>query len=633
MGEARVQRRLAAILAADVVGYSRLMGKDEVGTLAVLKMCRDEVIEPAIAAHQGRVVKLMGDGVLSEFASVVDALECAVAIQRCMGSCGAEVDAGRRIAFRIGINVGDIIVEGEDIYGTGVNVAARLEALAEPGGICISGRVLEQVEKNVEVGFAFLGVRAVKNIDRPINVYKVLLDPEDAGRIVGAPVDGPTSVASDWRRLAVAALAVMVVAGAIGVWYHQTRPEFEPASVANMVHPLPDKPSIAVLPFDNYSDDSKLGFFASGLTEDLTTSLSKEPGLFVISRSSATAFKGETVGVKRVAEELGVQFVLEGSVQKAGEKLRINAQLIDALNGRHVWTDRFDRPAGDVFAVQDEIVKRVFVAMQVKLTEGDHARMVSRGTDNLDAWLLRVEAYGELSKWARESNLRARQLYEAAHQADPSWATPIAGAAFTHWYEARRHWSPSRDESIRLGIELAERAIEVAPNDPVGYMALGNLYFLLGEAEDGIKVRRKAIELAPNAFSTVGGLAIRLSEHGYEHEAVELFERAIRLSPKHPWWVPFGYGLALHLVGRKDEAAAIYKKAVGISPRSAPIYARLAAVNVDLGRMDEARAAAKEVARLDPKLTSNLYMKSYSLHDPDRDRWYRDLLLRAGLPE
>ena len=633
MTEARVQRRLAAILAADVVGYSRLMGEDEAGTLAVLKMYREEVVEPAIAEHQGRVVKLMGDGVLSEFASAVDALECAVAIQRGMGVRGVEVEADRQIAFRIGINVGDIIVEGEDIYGTGVNVAARLEALAEPGGICISGRVLDQVEKNVEVGFAFLGARAMKNIDKPVNAYKVLLNPEDAGRIFGAPLDGLKPAASDWRRLTAAALAVMVIAGGVGLWYHQTRPEFEPASVANMAHPLPDKPSIAVLPFDNYSDDPKLGFFASGLTEDLTTSLSKEPGLFVISRRSATAFKGETVDVKRVAEELGVQFVLEGSVQKASEKLRINAQLIDALDGRHVWTDRFDRPAGDVFAVQDEIVKRVFVALQVELTEGDHARVVSGGTDNLEAWLLRVEAYGELSKWARESNVRARQLYEAAHRADPNWATPIAGAAFTHWYEARRHWSTSRNESIRLGIELAERAIEVAPNDPAGYMALGNLYFLLGEVEDGIKVRRKAIELAPNAFSTVGGLAVRLSEYGHEHEAVELFERAIRLSPKHPWWVPFGYGLALHLVGRKDEAAAIYKKAVGISPKSAPIYARLAAVNVDLGRIDEAKAAAKEVARLNPKLTASLYMKSYSLHNSDRDKWYEGLLLKAGMPK
>jgi len=629
MAEERVQRRLAAILEVDVVGYSRLMGEDEAGTLSALKVHRDELIDPAIGEHHGRIVKLMGDGALVEFASAVDALECAVAIQRGMTGRNAEVPAARRIEFRVGVNLGDIIVDGDDIYGTGVNVAARLETLADPGGICISGRVLDQVEKNVDVGFAFLGLQTVKNIDKPVNAYRVLLNPEAAGTIV----DVPKAKAPGRRWLVAAVVALVVAAGGAGLWYHQTKPDFEPASIANMVHPLPDKPSIAVLPFENYSDDPKLGFFASGLTEDLTAALSKEPGLFVISRNSAATYKEKPVDVKRVAEEQGVQYVLEGSVRKAGDKLRITAQLVDALKGRHLWADRFDRPEGDVFAVQDEVVKHVFVALQVELTEGDHARVVSRGTDNLEAWLLRVEAYRELTKWTRDSMVRARELYAAAHQADPNWVMPIAGPAHTHWYEARRHWSASRDESIRLGMEFAERAIEVAPNEPIGYMALGNLYFLLGKIERGTKLRRKAIELAPNDFVAVAGLAIRLSEVGEEQEAVELFEHAMRLSPKHPWWVPFGYGLALHLVGRKEEAAATYRKAIDLSPKSAPIHARLAAVYVDLGRTEIARAAAGEVMLLNPKLTASRYMKSYSLHDPVRDAWYKNLLLRAGLPE
>jgi tetratricopeptide (TPR) repeat protein len=275
----------------------------------------------------------------------------------------------------------------------------------------------------------------------------------------------------------------------------------------------------------------------------------------------------------------------------------------------------------------------VFVELQVELTEGDHARVVSRGTDSLEAWLLWVEGYGELNKWTRESMVRARELYAAAHQADPNWVMPIAGPAWTHWYEAKRGWSASRDESIRLGMESAERAIEVAPNEPIGYQALGTLYFLINEPERGIELRQKAIDLAPNDFGTIVGLAMRIKDFGQEQEAVELFERALRLSPKHPWFVDFGYGLALHLVGRKEEAAENYKKAIGLSPKSAQIHARLAAVYVDLGRMDEARAAAAEAARLDPKLTASRYMESYSLHDPARDAWYKDLLVQAGLPE
>jgi len=624
-----MDRRLSAIMAADVVGYSRLMGEDEAGTLAALKAHRAEFTDPTVAEHHGRIVKLMGDGVLIEFASVVDALECAVVLQRGMAERNADIPKDRRIEFRIGINLGDIIVDGDDIYGNGVNVAARLETLAEPGGICLSGRVLDQVEKNVDVGFTFLGPQTVKNIEKPVNAYKVLLDPEDAGKITNVAKPKPQTR----RWLAAVMVVLLVAAGAGGLWYHQTRPEFEPAAVAKMAYPLPDKPSLAVLPFDNYSDDAKLGFFASGLTEDLTSSLSKEPSLFVISRNSAAAYKGEPVDVKRVAEEQGVQYVLEGSIQKAGNKLRVTAQLVDALNGRHLWAERFDRPEGDVFAVQDEIVKRVFVALQVELTEGDHARVASRGTDSLEAWLLRVEAYGELIKWTRESMVRARELYEAAHQADPNWVMPIAGPAWTHWYEAKRGWSASRDESIRLGMAAAERAIEVAPSEPIGYMALGNLYFLADQPERGIELRRKAMELAPNDFAAAVGLAMRIKDFGQEQEAVELFERAMRLSPKHPWYVSFGYGLALHLVGRKEEATATYKKAIGLSPKSAQIHARLAAVYADLGRMDEARGAAEEAVRLNPKLTASRYMKSYSLHDPGRDAWYKDLLLRAGLPD
>ena len=342
--------------------------------------------------------------------------------------------------FRIGINLGDVLHKDDRIYGDSVNIAARIENLADPGGICISRGIYDQVEEKLDAGFAKLGPRSVKNINKAINIYKVLLDPKDAGRIVGVPT--AKTLIRRWRVVAI--IALVVVVGGAGNWYHQSRPEFEPASFDRMAYPLPEKPSIAVLPFANNSDDAKLGFFASGLTEDLTAALSKAPELFVIAKSSASTYKGKAVDVKQVAEEQGVQYVLEGSVQKADDKLRITVRLVDALNGRHLWAVRFDRQARDVFALQDEIVKHVIVEMQVELTQGDLARVASRRTDSLEAWLLRIEAYGEFIKFTREGMTRARELSEAAHQADPSWSRPLAVIASIDWYEAKRGWSNSK---------------------------------------------------------------------------------------------------------------------------------------------------------------------------------------------
>jgi adenylate cyclase len=400
-----------------------------------------------------------------------------------------------------------------------------------------------------------------------------------------------------------------------------------------MAYPLPENPSIAVLPFENYSEDIKLGFFASGLTEDLTAALSKTPALFVISRSSAATYKGKPVDVKQVAEEQGVQYVLEGSIQKAGDKLRITVQLIDALNGRHVWADRFDRQEGDIFLLQDEIVKNVIVELQVELTEGDAARVASRGTDSLEAWLYRLEGSGEFMKFTREGMVRARELYEAAHRSDPSWYRPLALLASVDWYEAKRGWSPSKEDSIQSGMELAKRAIKMDPKAPLSYQALGNLYALIGNGDRAIELRRKAAELAPNDLFAVAGLATRLKDFGGEKEAVALFEQAMRLSPKHPWSVPHGYGVALHLVGRKEEAIESLKKAIAYKPETDLPYAFLAAVYSDVGRMDEAKTAADEVMKIHPKFSATRFMQSHTLHDPQRDARFIELMRQAGLPE
>ena len=621
-------RKLSAILSADVKGYSRLMGDDDESTVETITEYR-KIITLLVEKHLGRVIDTPGDNLLAEYSSSLMAVRSAIEIQRRLVLENDKLPENRRMEFRIGLNLGDILHKDDRIYGDGVNIAARIENFADPGGICISRGVYDQVEGKLDVGFTDLGSHTVKNIRKPVKIYKILFDSNDTDQIVE-----PSKAKGLNQRLTIVTIVVLVaIIGVTAFWHRQTKPMFETASVASMAYPLPDKPSIAVMPFENYSDEAKLDFFASGLTEDLTAALSKAPGLFVISRSSAAVYKGKPIILKQVAEEQGVQYVLEGSVQKAVDKLRITIQLADALNGRQIWTDRFDRQAKDIFALQDEVVKHVIVELQVELTQGAAARVASRGTNNLEAWLLRIEAYGEFIKFTREGMIRARELYEAAHQADPNWSRPIASLATIDWYEAKQGWSKSKEESIRSGMVLAQRAIQMDPDSPLGYQTLGNLYALTGQGEQAIELRRKAAELAPNDLVAVAGLATRLKDFGGEQEAVEQFEKAMRLSPRHPWWVPSAYGVALHLVGRKEEAVQSYKRAIALNPNHVLPRAFLAAVYIDLGRNDEAKATAKEVMQLDPKFTASRHMRSHTLHDPVRDARFVDLMQQAGLPK
>jgi TolB-like protein/class 3 adenylate cyclase/Flp pilus assembly protein TadD len=626
MADPKVHRELKAIFSADVKGYSRLMGDDDEHTIRTIINYRG-IITRLIQKYQGRVVDAPGDNILAEFGSPINAVNGAMKIQKALKSENDKLPEQRRMDFRIGINLGDIIHVEDRIYGDSVNIAARIESLADPGGISISRGVFEQVDGKVSADFVDLGPHSVKNIKKPVTIYKLLIS--EAGR---TSEDAKAKVPR-WRLIPVAIIAVALVAAGAILFYHRSKPDFQPASVERMAYSLPDMPSIAVLPFDNFSDDEKLGFFASGLTEDLTTALSKVPELFVISRNSTATYKGKPTNVKQVAEEQGVQYVLGGSVQRAGDQLRITTQLIDALNGRHLRAERFNRSEKDIFALQDEIVKRVVVELQVKLTEGDRARIASRGTDNLEAWLLRYEAAAEFYKFTREGMVRARELYEAAHRADPDWSRPVAALASVDWYEAKRGWSASKADPIRSGLALAQRSIEMDPKDPLGYHALGNLYALNGQGERAIELRRKAVELAPNDFNAVAGLATRLKDFGGEQEAVQLFEHAMRLSPKHPWWVLHGYGVALHLVGRKKEAVVSLRKAISHKPKTDLPYAFLAAVYADMGRMEEAKQAAREVTRLNPTFSANRFMKSHTLHDAARDARFVELLRRAGLPQ
>ena len=400
MAGERVQRRLTAILAADIAGYSRLMGADEEGTLAQLKAHRHAQLDPKIEEHQGRIVKTTGDGMLAEFASVVDALRCAIEIQRGMLERNADVPQERRIEFRVGINVGDIIIDGGDIYGDGVNVAARLEGLAEPGGICVSGRVQEDVRGKLDIAFEDAGEQQLKNIAWPVRVYRVRLSGEAA----------------------------------------QSRPALA----------LPDKPSIAVLPFTNMSGDPEQDYFADGMTEDIITGLSRARWLFVIARNSSFAYKGRSTDVKQVAHELGVRYVLEGSVRKVGERVRISAQLAEGISGRQLWAKRYDRELSDIFAMQDEITETIIGAVEPELGKVERRRSAGKRPDNLDAWDLYQRGMSHLYEYTKDDLLRARQYFAQAIARDPQLGPAHSGLAETYYYEgvygfAEFHFGQSRE--------------------------------------------------------------------------------------------------------------------------------------------------------------------------------------------
>jgi adenylate cyclase len=631
MVEQSEQRRLAAILVADMFEYSRLMETDERGTIARQKAHRAELIEPKITEHHGRIVKTTGDGMLVEFVSVVDAVECAVAIQRAMLEREAEFPNDRRIRYRVGINLGDIVVEGDDIFGDGVNIAARLEEMAEPGGLLISGTAYDHLKQKVNAGYENLGEVRVKNIEAPVRVYRVMLGPEVVGRVIGEKQPGSTP--RPFGRTAAAVVVALFVAGGALWWIKPWAPEFEPASVERMAYPLPDKPSIAVLPFDTFSKESKQNYIADGMTESLIASLSKMPELFVIARNSTSTYKGKPVKVQKVAEDLGVRYVLEGSVQKTDDRLRITVQLIDAISGNHLWSERYDRQLKDLFELQDDVINKVLVELQVKLTEGDNARVASRKTANLDAWLLRVQALAEGFKFTREGFVRSRELYQAAHEADPKWSRPLAGIAWTHEWDARRGWSASKEESVQTGIELARKAIDLDPMDPLGYQILGNLYFIRGDYSEAIALKEKALELAPNSFPAMVGLASLLYRGGEEQRALVLFTRAKRVSPIPIWWLLSGEGTALHMAGQNERAVEILKQAIGLKPNRADLHTRMAAVLASLGRIDEAREEIKATLKLSPELTiSRVYFLS-EFQNPKTADWYSDLLRKAGLPD
>jgi TolB-like protein/class 3 adenylate cyclase len=471
MSEERAKRKLSGILSADVVGYSRLMEEDEASTICTLADSK-ELMANLIQQYRGRVVDAPGDNLLAEFGSVVDATDCAVNIQKELKTKNAELPDNRRMQFRIGVNLGDVVEDGKKIYGDGVNIAARVENLADGGGICISGTAYDQIGKKLPFGYEYLGEQSVKNIEKPVRVYRVLIEPEAAGKVIGEK----RFLGRISRRSAIAAIIILiVVAGGLAGWnfYLRQSKRVEPASLEKMSFPLPDKPSIAVLPFDNMSADPEQDYFSDGITEEIITALSKIQKLFVIARNSTFTYKGKPVKVQQVSEELGVRYVVEGSVRKAEDRVRITAQLIDALTGHHLWAEKYDRNVKDIFAVQDEITKKVITALQVKLTEGEQARFYAKGTNNLEAYLKVMEAKRLSNHLTKEGVLKAQQLAKEAIALDPNYAFAYKTLGTAHGVAMSRGMSKNPRESFKRAIGLFRKAIELDDSLAIAHAALG----------------------------------------------------------------------------------------------------------------------------------------------------------------
>jgi TolB-like protein/Flp pilus assembly protein TadD len=605
------------------------MGEDEAGTLASLKSCRKELIEPKIAENHGRIVKWMGDGALIEFSSVVEAVRCAVAIQKGMVERNSSVPEFRRMLFRIAVNVGDVIVENDDLFGDCVNVAARLQQLAEPGGICIRRAVRNEVRDKLPVVFEDLGEIEVKNIARPLRVFRVVVDAEKPPKT--APRTGAPR--RHWRWATAAVLALVAAGSGMVAWLQPWETKLEPASRERMAYPLPQKPSIAVLPFANLSGDATQDPIADGFTENIIAALSKISQMFVIASSSVLTYKDKAVQVQRVAEELGVQYVLQGSIQKSGDRLRITAQLIDALAGRHLWSERYDREMKEIFGLQDEITLKIVEALQVELTAGEQARIDRRGTDNLEAWLLVTQSHQHSLRFRAEDIVRARELAQEAIALDPKFAGAYTQLGWTYYFDAQMGRGESWAASLKRAAELARKAVTLDDSFSGTYRLLAAIHLFLRQHDEAIAYIEKAIDLSPNYSTHIAFLAFIKNYTGEPEQAIVLLQKAMRLSPYYPDWYLGELGRAYLLAGRYEEAIAALKQRLERDPDNGEAHVLLAAAYGKLGRKGEARAALEEFLKPRPYYTLRHYAQGEFYKDESDLAHVLDGLRKAGLPE
>jgi adenylate cyclase len=590
------KRKLTAILSADVAGYSRLMGEDEEATVRTITAYR-EVLTTLIQQHNGKVLDSPGDNLLAEFVSVVNAVQCAVAVQKEIKARNDELPENRRMQFRIGINLGDVIEEEGRIYGDGVNIAARLEGLADPGGICVSKTVFDHIESKLPYGYDFIGDQTVKNIAKPVGAYRVLMDSRVT--VSGKPVDKKPAA---FRRTPILIGTVVVLAVAVGIWQFYVRhPKVEPASIEKMAIPLPEKPSIAVLPFDNMSDDPEQEYFSDGITEEIITKLSMNSGLAVIARNSTFFYKGKRIKIQQIAQELRARYIVEGSVRKAGNMVRITAQLVDATTESHLWAKTYDREFRHIFSLQDEIAQQIVATLNVKSREAEQARVRRIPTENLTAYDSLLRGLSHFSRLTKEENAKARKMFERAVELDPEYAFAYGLLGFAHLmdYSIGWHRDPRTLEQVS---EFARKAISLDDSSSLAHVLLTEVYITEGQFEQAISQAERALSLNPNNADAYLSMGRTLNSVGRSEEAVEAIKKAMQLDPHHAAYYNTSLASAYRNLGQYEEAIASLKEALARNPDWIVAYLHLAQVYQNLGQYKEAIASLKEALARDSDL-------------------------------
>ena len=600
------ERKLAAILSADVSGYSLLMGRDEASTVDTLTEYR-AVIVSQVERQRGRIVDAKGDAILAEFASVVNAVSCAVEVQRELAERNQRLPIARRMQFRIGVNLGDVIVKDEAIYGDGVNVAARIETLASPGGICISRLVYDYVKNKLPLSYEYLGRKSVKNIAELVEVYRVSEAPPGALPKARTHNVWPRS----WRKaVVVSAIALAIGAAVLASVYRLSRPSTSPREGPTLT--ALDKPSIVILPFDNLSGDPKQNWLSDGLTETLITDLAKLSNLYVIARNSAFTYKGKPVDVRKIGQELGVRYVLEGSVQKTGARIRINAQLNEAATGRHLWAERYDRAASDIFDIQDDITRRIVTELDVTLLEGEQVRVWRRATRSREAYEIALRARDTLNRFTKEDTAQALALNLKALEIDPNFTWAMVGIGYIHITQADAGWSADPMASYEQAIAWGRRAIRI--DDALGdaHTVVATALLSLRRHREAMAEFEKALAVGPNDADHLVMIGWGFAQNGRAEEALVLIKRALRLNPFPHEWVYGAQGDALLFANHAEEAIPVHRKCVDRVPDFIWCQFGLTADYVLTGRIPEAQSQAKEILRINPKVTAeeNTYVAS-----------------------
>jgi len=579
----KVIRKLRAILSADVKGYSLLMTDDEMHTIQTLKKYR-QIMSDLIMQHSGRVIDSPGDNLLAEFGSAVDALECAVYIQKRLKKENARFVDDKRLQFRIGVNIGDVIQDGDRIYGSGVNVAARIEGLADPGGICISRNTYDQVKDKLQIGYEYLGEHEVKNIKEPVRLYKVLLDSDPPATLIDEPLE------------------------------------------------LPDKPSIAVLPFVNMSGDPNQEYFSDGITEDLITDLSKVSELFVIARNSAFTFKNKTVKVQDVGKELRVRFILEGSIRKVGNRVRINAQLIDAISGGHLWAERYDRDLVDIFDLQDEVTQKIVAALTLNLTKSEEKQLAHRSTENLKAYDCVLRGMKEYWKYTKEGNSQAQVLFQKAIELDPYYAEAHSWLGLSLLHSWTQAWN-KEPQILDRAYQIAKQALTLNDSLSEAHRILGDIYLFQKEHAKAVSEFKEAISLNPNYADALAGLADVFNWAGKPEDAISLIKKAMHLNPHHNAWYPFTLGFSYIFLQQIEKAVDILQRGLIHNPDFLAIHLALAGLYADMDRIEDANIEVEEVLRLSPDFTLQVLQEMIPLKDPVVKERLINAARKAGLPE